>query len=112
VEGPRSRQPHSLHSLDGVEIVRRFLLHVLPKGFVRIRQFGCLANRARKEKLPLARELIAAHAAAPNRDDAAPPTADVHPHLDELDRCPRCERGQMKPVGAIPPSVEIPPDTS
>jgi hypothetical protein len=37
---------------------------------------------------------------------------ETHPHLDELDRCPRCERGQMKPVGAIPPSVEIPPDTS
>ena len=42
-------------TLDAVEFIRRFLLHILPAGFVRIRQFGFLANRARREKLALCR---------------------------------------------------------
>ena len=42
-------------TLDAVEFIRRFLLHVLPSGFVHIRHFGFLANRTRKEKLALCR---------------------------------------------------------
>ncbi|MGB9432659.1 MAG: IS91 family transposase [Candidatus Acidiferrum sp.] len=44
--------------LRGEEFLRRFLLHVLPRGFVRIRFFGFLANRRRKKLLPLCRKLI------------------------------------------------------
>ncbi|MBF0299132.1 MAG: IS91 family transposase [Oligoflexia bacterium] len=44
-------------TLDGTEFIRRFLLHVLPKRFVKIRHFGFLGNRLRKEKLPLYRKL-------------------------------------------------------
>jgi putative transposase len=40
-------------TLDAVEFLRRFLLHVLPTGLVRIRQFGFLANRVRTRKLRL-----------------------------------------------------------
>jgi hypothetical protein len=50
-------------TLDAVEFIRRFLLHVLPSGFVRIRQFGFLANRVRKPKLMQCRVLLAASAA-------------------------------------------------
>jgi hypothetical protein len=45
-------------SLD--EFLRRFLLHVLPKGFVRIRNFGFLANRRRATLLPLCFQLLGA----------------------------------------------------
>ena len=45
--------------LGAVEFLRRFLQHVLPDRFVRIRHYGFLANRARKAKLPLCRRLIA-----------------------------------------------------
>ena len=61
-------------TLDAVEFIRRFLLHVLPGGFVRIRQFGFLANRARRGKLVLCRVLLgiptapAKAAAADQRD--------------------------------------------
>jgi hypothetical protein len=41
------------------EFLRRFFLHVLPRGFVRIRHFGFLANRRRSKLLPLCRELLA-----------------------------------------------------
>lgn len=44
-------------SLPGVEFIRRFLLHILPKGFVKIRYFGLLANRNKKSKLVLCLKL-------------------------------------------------------
>jgi len=44
-------------TLSGVEFVRRFLMHVLPKGFVKIRHYGLLANRNKKTKLELSRKL-------------------------------------------------------
>lgn len=40
-------------TLEATESIRRFLLHILPRGFVRIRQFGFLADRARRKKLEL-----------------------------------------------------------
>jgi hypothetical protein len=46
-------------TLDAIEFIRRFLLHVLPSGLVRIRQFGFLANRFRTHKLQLCRDLLA-----------------------------------------------------
>src|ERR1035438_6632370 len=52
-------------TLDAVEFIRRFLLHILPAGFVRIRQFGFLANRARREKLALCRVLVGEPSAPP-----------------------------------------------
>ncbi|MFQ5571713.1 MAG: transposase [Rhodothermales bacterium] len=44
--------------VSALEFMRRFLLHVLPKGFVRIRHYGFLSNRSRKEQLPLIRRLL------------------------------------------------------
>ena len=69
-------------TLDAVEFLRRFLLHVLPKGFVRIRRYGLLSNRFRKQLLPLARTLLAAD----GRQQLPPPTL---PNC-ELWHCPRC----------------------
>ena len=46
-------------TLKAIEFIRRFLLHVLPAGFVRIRHYGFLANRVCREKLELCRALLA-----------------------------------------------------
>ena len=54
------RNRTKLMTLDAVEFIRRFLLHVLPTGLVRIRQLGLLANRVRKRKLELCHTLLAA----------------------------------------------------
>ena len=51
---------HKLMTLSLDEFLRRFLLHLLPKGFVRIRNFGFLANRRRSTRLPLCRQLLGA----------------------------------------------------
>ncbi len=67
------------------EFLRRFLLHLLPPGFVRIRNFGFLANRNRAKLLPLCRQLIG----SPERTTTSPaePSADA-PH--SLWNCPVC----------------------
>ena len=73
-------------TLAADEFIRRFLLHVLPRGFHRIRHYGLLAGSARKASLALARELL---------DVAAPPDADT-PVEPEHYRSPcRCCGGRM-----------------
>ncbi|MGH9664946.1 MAG: IS91 family transposase [Bryobacteraceae bacterium] len=49
---------HRVMTLSAVEFLRRFFLHVLPKGFVRIRHFGFLANRWRTTRLAICREVL------------------------------------------------------
>ena len=72
-------------TLDAPEFLRRFFLHVLPKGFVRIRHFGLLANRFRHQILPLARRLLAVNT------DPLPESAQVTPlQTPPLWHCPRC----------------------
>jgi rubredoxin len=70
-------------SLD--EFLRRFLLHLLPKGFVRIRNFGFLANRRRATLLPLCFYLLGS-AQEPQAEPDAPSTKDSR----DLWRCPNC----------------------
>lgn len=69
-------------TLEAHEFLRRFLLHLLPLRFVRIRSFGFLANRRRAAALPLCRRLLAAVAQAPPRPLAQPGEASRN--------CPKC----------------------
>ena len=77
------------------EFLRRFLLHVLPKGFVRIRFFGFLANRRRKELLPLCKQLLQ-NSALPTWK--TPENVEVNPSASWL--CPRCG-GPMVLIGKL-----------
>jgi predicted Zn-ribbon and HTH transcriptional regulator len=74
-----------LMTLPADEFLRRFLLHLLPRGFVRIRNFGFLANRRRATLLPLCRQLL--HASAENTAATTPPSAT---RSEPLWRCPKC----------------------
>jgi hypothetical protein len=76
-------------TLDAVEFIRRFLIHVLPSGFVRIRQFGLLANRVRKQKLDQCRALLA----APQPLTAWQDSPEVK--TDDPHRCPVCALGRL-----------------
>lgn len=69
-------------TLDAVNFLCRFFLHVLPKGFVRIRRYGLLSNRFRKQLLPLAHTLLPAQARQPLIPPPLPDCAPWH--------CPRC----------------------
>ena len=86
--------------LDVLEFIRRFLLHVLPKGFVRIRHYGLLANRNRKEKIARCRSLLE----APKPEQPTPQTR--REKLLELigldiEQCPACREGRMAIVAEI-----------
>jgi hypothetical protein len=74
-----------LLTLAAEEFLRRFLLHVLPRGFVRIRSFGFLANRRRGNLLPLCRQALAM-TPPPTRVAAVVPASPSAP----LWRCPQC----------------------
>ncbi len=94
-------------TLAADEFIRRFLLHVLPKGFHRIRHYGLLASAGRKANIALARELLAAPAPAQLEEPAPPP--------DPRPPCPCCggrmvvieifqRAGQARAPPASPPS--------
>ena len=78
----QGRDRQQVMTLATDEFIRRFLLHVLPKSFHRIRHYGLLAGAARKASLALARELLAV---APQPDDDAPKEP-----LDVRPPCPCC----------------------
>jgi hypothetical protein len=89
-------------TLAATEFLRRFLLHVLPSGFQRIRYYGLLGNRHRAEKLAQCRALLGMVRPAP-----APPavsgTADYRDRVEALTGvslrvCPLCHEGQMVAV--------------
>jgi Putative transposase len=73
-------------TLAATEFLRRFFLHVLPKGFVRIRHFGFLANRFRVSRLALCRQLLACASSMPQ----AVRTGEIHSESPSLWHCPRC----------------------
>ena len=93
-------------SLAAVEFIRRFLLHVLPAGFVHIRHYGFLANRQRKEKLALCRSLLSAPATTvmdagmdlPNHTPSTSPK-------DASRQCPLCKVGRMIRIQLLSPGM-------
>jgi hypothetical protein len=93
-------------SLPAGEFIRRFLLHVLPDRFVRIRYYGLLANRRRQENLSLCRRLLK-HKPIPKTLLAAESSwqellqkiTGVDPTL-----CPACGQDRLHLLQAVPPS--------
>jgi uncharacterized protein (DUF983 family) len=97
-------------TLEVDEFLRRVLLHVVPRGFMRIRHFGLLANRTHRATLTRCRALLG----QPPPEDAQPESAAVLLHrLTGVDRsrCPVCGEGRMQ-ITAIVVHVALPPDTS
>jgi Putative transposase/Transposase zinc-binding domain len=95
-------------ALDADEFIRRFLLHIVPDGFVRIRHFGLLANRTRRAKLARCRELL-----APSPAPATPPRESVPAlmlRLTGLDiaRCAVCQQGQLRRTEILAPPPDPP----
>lgn len=106
-------------TLGAEEFIRRFLLHVLPPSFHRIRYYGLLGNRHRQEKLDQCRRLLDMTLAIPKEPDTAA-RADYRDRYEaltgqSLHECPLCHRGRMMLIEQLPPSrvPEPPPlDTS
>jgi len=95
-----------LMALDPGEFLRRFLRHVLPKGFVRIRHYGFLANGAKSKLLARCRALLAVPPALP--EDLAAETETWQERLlrltgKDVTRCPSCKRGRLVFLERLPP---------
>lgn len=111
-------------SLDAAEFIRRFLLHVLPGGFQRIRHYGLLSNRQHATKFARCRALLSAgvprRAGSGRRDLKAVYRAVTG---KEIDLCPACGSGRMRMIAEIArvrivlgqpetAHVDAPPDSS
>ena len=102
----RDQSRQKVMTLTADEFIRRFLLHVLPKGFQRIRQYGFLAGRCRAVKLARCRALLA----VPVADEAPVAVKGWRERYEaitgeSLDRCPECQ-GRMVPIRILLPGQE------
>jgi hypothetical protein len=98
-------------TLEADEFIRRFLLHVLPDGFQRIRHYGFLAHRYRKAKLALCRQLLGVALTAVVKRQDQPDYRDLYEKLTgrSLRECPVCHAGHMVVIASLPASGRPPP---
>jgi hypothetical protein len=91
-------------TLEAEEFIRRFLLHVLPEGFQRIRYYGFLANRYREQKLAHCRELLDMPPREPPTLDGAKDYRERYEELTgcSLWQCPVCHKGRMLAIEILP----------
>jgi hypothetical protein len=90
-------------TLKAEEFIRRVLLHVLPKGFIKVRHFGFLANRHRRDNVLLCRKLLAASSTIPGVAPNDSPSNE--PEGNTVDRCPRCKVGSMRILEMLIPQA-------
>jgi hypothetical protein len=91
----REGKQRKVMTLEAVEFIRRFLLHVLPPGFVKIRHFGFLANRHRSQALALCRQ----HLQTALSDHPTPEMLTPQQQQAMERRCPICRQGTLHVVG-------------
>ena len=93
---------HKIMSLKADEFVRRFLLHTLPRGLVRIRHYGLLANRSRRRHLAHCRMLVGQCTPEPREAESADAMMLRLTGID-ITRCPRCEQGRLHRICIVNP---------
>jgi hypothetical protein len=111
----RDNSKIKIMDLAADEFIRRFLLHVLPEGFQRIRYYGFLANRDRRKKLALCRQILGMQSSSQTTL-----LKDYREQYRELTGrslilCPRCQQGRMVIVESLPPArcwIPFPVDSS
>ncbi len=101
-------------TLSPDEFIRRFLLHVLPNGFQRIRYYGFLGNRYRQAKLDQCRRLLGMQKV--DQHKMSPAEQDYRDRYEDLTgaslrHCPQCQRGRMVLVALLPKSSDYCPVT-
>ncbi|MBW1803189.1 MAG: transposase, partial [Deltaproteobacteria bacterium] len=93
-------------TLEAFEFIRRFLLHILPDGFMKIRHYGILSNRNRRDKLPICKEILSpsGESKIPDAGEGANERGDKKENWEDLlfritgvdpRVCPHCGKGKM-----------------
>ena len=91
--------------LEVDEFIRRFLLHVLPRGFTRLRHYGLLANRNRSRKLAQCRALLGQPEAEPPKEETAQELMLRVTGID-IAVCRYCGRGQLRHLAILKPGTD------
>jgi putative transposase len=97
----KHEQRQKLMTVSADEFLRRFLLHVLPDSFQRIRHYGLLGNRHRSEHLARCRELLAMLPPIPQPTRNYQACCQQLTGIDPL-QCPQCNRGTMVRIAVLP----------
>jgi hypothetical protein len=110
-------QHNRIMTLEAVEFIRRFLLHVLPHGFQRMRHYGFLANGVRQIKLPLCRRILGQSPVPPHAGKAISDTVEgASAGVTRSEACPSCRVGRMqvretwfaqKPARELPEPITV-----
>ena len=94
-------------SLDASEFIRRFLLHILPDGFQRIRYYGWMSNRKRTEKLAICRKLLGLlsdQAPQEPKEQSKDNKLETEGSKEKpIDKCPVCKQGRMIVIETLNP---------
>jgi len=85
-------------TLRGAEFVRRWSLHILPKGYTKTRRFGGYSNKHRKRYIAECRELLAAADVAAAAAPPEPPASSLTPEASATPCCPKC-KAKMRWIG-------------
>lgn len=99
-------------TLDAAEFIRRFLLHILPDGFVKIRHYGIFSTRNRKTKLPQCMALFGVRQTEQNQENQRMPWQELLERITGVDPriCPYCGKGKMIRKQVLSPStLALPP---
>lgn len=98
----KDNNSRKIMTLQADEFIRRFLLHVLPHGFMRIRHFGLLSNRYKKQNLSLCRQFLGL---SPELPEAVNKTSrELMVEITGIDptKCPQCNQGTMLIIWELP----------
>jgi hypothetical protein len=96
-------------TLAADEFVRRFLLHVLPRGFMKIRYFGFLANTNKKQTIALIRRLINSKAELQQKTNETIEEMMLRLTGTDITCCPECGKGKMRRIKKFPKQSEYSP---
>jgi len=96
-----------LMSVDASEFIRRFLLHILPDGFMKTRHYGLLSNRSRKSKLNQCKKLLGVQPLDENLEGQREAWQDLLARITGVDPriCPLCGKGKMMLKKVLNPSA-------
>jgi hypothetical protein len=97
----RNNNTLRLKTLEADEFIRRFLLHVLPDGFMKIRHFGFLSNRRKKKNVRLCRELIGDNRPASEREKKTAAEWMFELTGTDITKCPCCG-GRLQAIAEMP----------
>ncbi len=99
---------HPLSSVGGLSCFRRFLMHTLPGGFVRIRYYGFLANRYRNERLEKCRRLLGVTCGPMSTTQESQTPVENSDPAPSPKTCPVCGRQSLAIIDVLPPTRPLP----